>query len=92
MAIAARSSITDITRIVTFITEACPVQSILTHIAELAQAPLVSLARESTLVLGEDAATRYKGILAPPWARTSEVHGGQHEGVATARRMRRAHR
>ena len=50
-------------------------QRILTQIAELAQAPPVSLAREPTLVLGEDAATRYKGILVPPWARTSEVHG-----------------
>ena len=50
-------------------------QRILTHIAELAQAPPVSLAREPTLVLGEDAATRYKGILVPPWARASEVHG-----------------
>lgn len=62
MAIAAKSSITDITRIVNFITEASAVQRILTHIAELAQAPPVSLAREPTLVLGEDAAMRHKGI------------------------------
>ena len=45
MAVTAHSSITDITRIVTLITEASSVQRILTQIAEPAQTPPVSPAR-----------------------------------------------